>query len=168
MIEARLRNVFGETWKCCVVCGFLTRRDKICKAGRASRRSAGHCSQPLLKDRPDFPQIGLSNTPRMDRCLTLQEYPSGRGPSQLLGSDLRGWFGPKTCRKWVSVGALLPGCNSRTETRLSPSLVPRLPHYPEEPQLLDNSFWTIFRLFQSFFFKFETIWGHFWRLNIHP
>ena len=152
MIEARLRNVFGETWKCCVVCGFLTRRDKICKAGRASSPPAGHCSQPLLKDRPDFPQIGLSNTPRMDRCLTLQEYPSGRGPSQLLGSDLRGWFGPKTCRKWVSVGALLPGCNSRTETRLSPSLVPRLPHYPEEPQLLDNSFWTIFRLFQSFFF----------------
>ena len=151
------------------VWGFLARRDKICKAGRASSRSAGHCSQPLLKDRPDFLQIGLSNTPRMDRCLTLLEYPSGRCPCQSLESSLRGWFEPKTCRKWVSVGALLPGCNSRTETRLSPSLVPRLPHYPEEPQLLDNCFWTIFRLFKSFFLEYLKLFGDpFWRLYIHP
>ena len=64
------------------VCGLLAGRDKICKAGRASSPPAGHCSQPLLKDRPDFLQIGLSNTPRMDTCLTLREYPSGQRPRQ--------------------------------------------------------------------------------------
>ena len=104
MIESRLKHVFGETGTWCVVCGLLTRRDKICKAGRASRRSAGHCSQPLLKDRPDFPQIGLSNTPRMDRCLTLREYPSGQRPRQSLESDLRGGLNPKHVEMGVGRG----------------------------------------------------------------
>ena len=85
-------------------CGFLARRDKICKAGRASTRPAGHCSQPLLKDRPDFPQIGLSNTPRMDRCLTLREYPSGQRPRQSLESDLRGGLNPKHVEMGVGRG----------------------------------------------------------------
>ena len=86
------------------MCGFLARRDKICKAGRASSRSAGHCSQPLLKDRPDFLRIGLSNTPRMDRCITLPEYPSGCCPCQSLGSDLRGGLNPKQVKSGCRSG----------------------------------------------------------------